>query len=114
MWTAKRAGLNADKVWNLEPVSYTHLDVYKRQPRELKSAFFNVGAKVDPADDQRLATLPKKQVQLEHEHMMQALLADRFNPVSYTHLLSAFRPARFAVHTETASANSNASAVQAP
>jgi uncharacterized protein (TIGR03435 family) len=48
-------------------------------PRELKSAFFNVGAKVDPADDQRLATLPKKQVQLEHEHMMQALLADRFN-----------------------------------
>jgi uncharacterized protein (TIGR03435 family) len=48
-------------------------------PKELKSAFFNVGAKVDPADEQRLATLPRKQVELEHQHMMQALLADRFN-----------------------------------
>lgn len=48
-------------------------------PRELRSALFNVGAKADAADDQRLATLPRKQVQLEHEHMMQELLADRFN-----------------------------------
>jgi uncharacterized protein (TIGR03435 family) len=48
-------------------------------PRELRTALFNVGAKADEADDKRLATLTKKQVQLEHQHMMQALLADRFN-----------------------------------
>lgn len=48
-------------------------------PGDLKSAFFNLGAKVDPIDVQRLATLPGKQVHLEQEHMMQALLADRFN-----------------------------------
>jgi uncharacterized protein (TIGR03435 family) len=48
-------------------------------PAELKSALFVVGAKADEADDQRLATLPKKQVQLEQEHMLQALLADRMS-----------------------------------
>ena len=48
-------------------------------PKELKSATFNVGAKADAADDQRLATLSKRPVRLEQEHMVQALLADRFN-----------------------------------
>jgi uncharacterized protein (TIGR03435 family) len=48
-------------------------------PKELKSALFVVGAKADAADDQQLAELPREQVRLEQEHMMQALLAERFN-----------------------------------
>lgn len=48
-------------------------------PKELQSALFVVRAKADAADDQRLATLPPKQVHLEQKHMLQALLADRFS-----------------------------------
>jgi uncharacterized protein (TIGR03435 family) len=41
-------------------------------------AMFNIQAKSDPATDQRLATLTTAQQNLEHQHMLQALLADRF------------------------------------
>jgi hypothetical protein len=37
-----------------------------------------VEAKGDPANDARLAKLDKKEVELEQEHMMQVLLAERF------------------------------------
>jgi uncharacterized protein (TIGR03435 family) len=39
---------------------------------------FNVEAKSDEATDERLATLTNEQLQLEHMHMMQALLEERF------------------------------------
>jgi uncharacterized protein (TIGR03435 family) len=42
------------------------------------NAMFNIQAKSDSAADQRLASLTKDQQRLEHQHMMQALLADRF------------------------------------
>jgi len=40
---------------------------------------YNVQAKSDSAANEKLATLIPEQVKLEQEHMMQALLADRFN-----------------------------------
>ncbi|MDW5267022.1 MULTISPECIES: TIGR03435 family protein [Acidobacteriaceae] len=42
------------------------------------SAMFNIQAKSDSAADERLAKLSKAQERLEQQHMMQALLADRF------------------------------------
>lgn len=39
---------------------------------------FDVEAKSDSATDERLAKLPKEQVRLEHKHMFQVLLEDRF------------------------------------
>ena len=39
---------------------------------------FNVEAKADEATDERLAKLSDKQARLEKQHMMQVLLADRF------------------------------------
>jgi len=41
-------------------------------------ALFNIQAKSDSAADERLAKLNEKQEKLEQEHMLQALLADRF------------------------------------
>jgi uncharacterized protein (TIGR03435 family) len=41
-------------------------------------AMFNIQAKSDSAADERLAKLNKDQEKLEQQHMMQALLADRF------------------------------------
>jgi uncharacterized protein (TIGR03435 family) len=41
-------------------------------------AMFNIQAKSDSAADERLAKLSKDQERLEQQHMMQALLADRF------------------------------------
>jgi uncharacterized protein (TIGR03435 family) len=40
---------------------------------------FNVEAKSDAAADQRMATLDKEQEKLEQQHMVQALLTERFN-----------------------------------
>lgn len=48
-------------------------------PKELQHALFNVQAKADAATDERLAKLPKEEVRLEQRHMMQVLLAERFN-----------------------------------
>jgi uncharacterized protein (TIGR03435 family) len=39
---------------------------------------FNIEAKSDSTADERLARLSKDQEELEHQHMLQALLADRF------------------------------------
>jgi uncharacterized protein (TIGR03435 family) len=47
-------------------------------PMEFNWAMFNVEAKSDSAMDERLAKLTKEQVRLEHEHMFQVLLAERF------------------------------------
>ena len=47
-------------------------------PRDLSWATFNVEAKANPEADAKLAKLTKQQVRLEHEHMMQVLLAERF------------------------------------
>jgi uncharacterized protein (TIGR03435 family) len=47
-------------------------------PRDFGWATFNVEAKSDSAKDEQLAELSKEQVRLEHEHMMQVMLADRF------------------------------------
>jgi uncharacterized protein (TIGR03435 family) len=40
---------------------------------------FNVQAKSDDAANEKMATLDNDQVKLEQQHMMQALLAERFN-----------------------------------
>ena len=42
-------------------------------------AMYNVQAKSDDAADAKLATLTKEQARLEQQHMMQTLLAERFN-----------------------------------
>jgi uncharacterized protein (TIGR03435 family) len=42
-------------------------------------AMFNVEAKSDDATDRKLATLTEEQVVLEQQHMLQGLLAERFN-----------------------------------
>jgi uncharacterized protein (TIGR03435 family) len=42
-------------------------------------AMFNVQAKSDSVANEKLAKLTEEQVELEQQHMMQALLADRFN-----------------------------------
>jgi uncharacterized protein (TIGR03435 family) len=49
-------------------------------PKELADFYvvFNVEAESDEAADRKLAALPKDELRLEQQHMMQALLADRF------------------------------------
>jgi uncharacterized protein (TIGR03435 family) len=47
-------------------------------PRDFWWVFFNVQAKSDSDTDDRLAKLNKDHGRLEQEHMLQALLADRF------------------------------------
>jgi len=42
-------------------------------------AMYNLQAKSDSAADEKLAALTKEQAELEQQHMLQALLADRFN-----------------------------------
>jgi uncharacterized protein (TIGR03435 family) len=46
--------------------------------KELEMTEFDVEAKSDRATDERLANLTKEQVRLEHKHMFQALLEERF------------------------------------
>src|SRR6185437_4298987 len=49
-------------------------------PPDFKSsAFFNVEAKCSSVINERLSKLPKEELELEHEHMIQVLLADRFH-----------------------------------
>lgn len=63
--------------WNLLSMAYgIRRDQISGMPDW--SAMFNVEAKSDTAADERLASLSKAQQKLEHQHMMQALLADRF------------------------------------
>jgi uncharacterized protein (TIGR03435 family) len=42
------------------------------------AAMFNIEAKSDSVADARLAALSKKQQDIEHQHMLQTMLADRF------------------------------------
>jgi uncharacterized protein (TIGR03435 family) len=42
-------------------------------------AYYNIQAKSDDATNQKLARLPKEQLNLEHQHMIQVLLAERFH-----------------------------------
>jgi uncharacterized protein (TIGR03435 family) len=51
----------------------------KDLPTDLMQARFNVEAKCDPETDDRLAKLTAEQIELEHQHMMQAMLIERFN-----------------------------------
>jgi uncharacterized protein (TIGR03435 family) len=57
------------------------LSVYQLQglPDWTSRAMYNVQAKSDDATDEKLAILSREQARLEQQHMMQALLADRFN-----------------------------------
>ena len=56
-----------------------NVDGWRKLPFELLHATFNVRAKADDAADEKLAKLTKAQVGLEHQHMIQVLLAERFN-----------------------------------
>jgi bla regulator protein blaR1 len=48
-------------------------------PADLQRTVFNVQARSDSAADETIAKLDKKQQQLEQQHLLQGLLADRFN-----------------------------------
>jgi uncharacterized protein (TIGR03435 family) len=48
-------------------------------PPQFDRTLFNIEAKSDSAADTRLATLNKDQARTEQQHMVQALLANRFN-----------------------------------
>lgn len=63
--------------WNLISMAYA---VRRDQISGMPDwrAMFNIQAKSDSAADERLASLSKDQQELEHQHMMQVLLADRF------------------------------------
>jgi uncharacterized protein (TIGR03435 family) len=60
------------------PVDAYQIDGLQKLPREMQMATFNVEAKSDAAADERLAGLSKEQQRLEQEHMVQAMLAERF------------------------------------
>ena len=52
--------------WALTPVSYTHLDVYKRQMQQAarvsdKTAFFYMGQMVEFGDTKKIFTNPEKE-----------------------------------------------------
>ena len=64
---------------NLLAIAY---GVERNQIVDLHADFhdmYNVEAKLDDANDQKLAKLTSAQIDLEHQHMAQALLADRFH-----------------------------------
>jgi uncharacterized protein (TIGR03435 family) len=61
------------------PANGYQVEGYSNISKDVGRAVFNVEAKSDRASDERLATLSKEQVRLEQQHMMQVLLAERFN-----------------------------------
>jgi uncharacterized protein (TIGR03435 family) len=78
---------------NSSHIRLTNLDLqnlvimaYGVQPHQIEGVprefgpwtMFNVEAKSDSASDERLVKLTKEQVRLEHKHMLQVLLAERF------------------------------------
>jgi len=75
--------LENNSFWNLllwaYPVEGHRIIGLDRLPAELQHATFNVQARADQATDERLANLPKEQRVLEQQHMIQVLLAERFN-----------------------------------
>lgn len=70
---------------NLLAMAYPKYEVggkvlgFSNLPGELRAAYFDVQAKADAATEDQLAKLPRAQAQLEQSHMVQVLLADRFN-----------------------------------
>ena len=70
--------VNNFTLWNLLEMAYGTFYGVKGIPDDLGRAYFNVQAKADSDADAKLATLDKKDVDLEQEHMVQELLADRF------------------------------------
>lgn len=55
-------------------------------PRDFFPLTFNVEAKCGSATEERLAKLTREQIELEHQHMVQALLADRFQLKAHAEL----------------------------
>lgn len=61
------------------PVQYSRTIGMDQLPDKLKMALFNVQAKADEATEERLAKLSNEQSWLERQHMVQAMLVERFN-----------------------------------
>jgi len=71
--------LSNQSISNMLAMAY-HVSIYQITGLpDWGHAFYNVQAKSDSVADDKLATLSKEQAELERQHMMQALLADRFN-----------------------------------
>ena len=60
-------------------INVLRMDWPKNLPDDLTQARFNIEAKGDGETEERLAKLSKDEIELEQQHMMQALLAERFN-----------------------------------
>lgn len=86
VWTGGEARLNRSSIrlvnWDIENLLWFAYDVRRQQildlPRWPWPTVFTIQAKGDDAADTKLASLSQEQQRLEQEHMMQALLADRF------------------------------------
>ena len=63
-----------DRLWPERPAELASVEVH-----EDRRVILDVEAKLDDANDQKLAKLTSAQIDLEHQHMAQALLADRFH-----------------------------------
>ena len=70
---------NVDLFWFLSIGYGVDYHQISGQPDWAGRTILNVQAKSDAAADQKMATLDKDQVKLEQQHMVQALLAERFN-----------------------------------
>jgi len=75
--------LENNDFWNLVlwayPIDGHRIEGLRRLPVDLQHATFNVQARAGDASEERLAKLPKEQRLLEQQHMVQILLAERFN-----------------------------------
>ena len=70
---------NVDLFWLLSIGYGVDYHQISGQPDWAARTTFNVQAKSDAAADEKMATLDNDQVKLEQQHMVQALLAERFN-----------------------------------
>jgi uncharacterized protein (TIGR03435 family) len=68
-------------LWNLLNIAYGSGRYHRMVgvPDSLGHAMFNIQAKADEAADEKLAKLSNQQQALEQQHMVQVLLAERFN-----------------------------------
>jgi len=60
-------------------LNFLRIEWPKDVSKDLLQTRFNVEAKADGEMDERLAKLTKAEIKLEQQHMMQAMLAERFN-----------------------------------
>jgi uncharacterized protein (TIGR03435 family) len=65
--------------WAYPTEVHHEIDGFQHLSRELRTALFDVTAEGDSAAEERLAKLPKELLRLEQEHMIQMLLAERFD-----------------------------------